>query len=179
MGMFDNITCEYPLPGDAPADVKAWTFQTKDTPAQMLEHYRITADGKLQHRDVRYEDRSDSTKEGIERLVGMLTPIYGDWIDENDFVGKLSFYGSNVVASGPATYTKDGEDSIWVEYEAVIVDGQLIRIKEIEYKTEPAWKSEGFLENMESVRDKTWWDAKRQEFEAYQASEIERRKNNG
>lgn len=178
MGMFDNITCEYPLPGPAPVEVKAWVFQTKDTPTQFLEHYRITAEGKLQHRDVRYEDRSDPTKEGIEGLLGCLTRVYGEWVDEANFVGRLNFYGSNVVASGPGVYTKNGEDAIWVEYEAVIVDGQLIRIKEVEYRVEPALKSDTIHDrpdfDTQEARDK-WWADEKAKFEAYQASEIAKR----
>jgi hypothetical protein len=30
MGMFDNIRCEYPLPGNPPANAAELDFQTKD-----------------------------------------------------------------------------------------------------------------------------------------------------
>lgn len=43
MGMFDHIRCAYPLPEHAPVD----GYQTKDTDAQLLRAYTITADGRL------------------------------------------------------------------------------------------------------------------------------------
>jgi len=44
MGMFDDITCEYALPGEPkPKDI---IFQTKDFDC-LLDHYMITKDGRL------------------------------------------------------------------------------------------------------------------------------------
>jgi hypothetical protein len=48
MGMFDNLTCEYPLPAEPNPDDNS--FQTKDFECQ-LEHYTITADGRLLRKD--------------------------------------------------------------------------------------------------------------------------------
>jgi hypothetical protein len=50
MGMFDEIRCEYPLPGDAPADAADLDFQTKDLDC-LLEKYTITKDGVLQGKE--------------------------------------------------------------------------------------------------------------------------------
>lgn len=44
MGMFDNLTCEYPLPAEPKPHEKS--FQTKDFDCQ-LDHYTITDDGRL------------------------------------------------------------------------------------------------------------------------------------
>lgn len=73
MGMFDDIVCEYPLPAGAPRT----GYQTKDTPAQMLDTYTITADGRL-------------LDEG--------------GVAQEDFHGDLEFYYSNVSGSGPNGY---------------------------------------------------------------------------
>src|SRR5688572_22847297 len=113
MGMFDYVKCSYPLPGDPPAFVKAtWPheFQTKDMPNPMLDHYEITAEGRLflESRDVNFD-------------------------------GALNFYSGNAVASGPwGPYTKTGEDAEWVEYCARFAQGTLVRIEERERSREPA-----------------------------------------
>jgi hypothetical protein len=44
MGMFDEVLCEYPLPQGVPMDA---TYQSKDTPAQNLDTYRIRPDFDL------------------------------------------------------------------------------------------------------------------------------------
>jgi len=44
MGMYDDLTCEYALPGEPkPTDIN---FQTKDFDC-LLDHYMITKDGRL------------------------------------------------------------------------------------------------------------------------------------
>ena len=48
MGMFDNLTCEFPLPAEPKPDENY--FQTKDFECQ-LHHYTITADGRLLRND--------------------------------------------------------------------------------------------------------------------------------
>lgn len=44
MGMFDEITCDYPLPDGFTGRL---VYQTKDTDRQQLDMYTITADGFL------------------------------------------------------------------------------------------------------------------------------------
>src|SRR6266700_5125141 len=110
MGMFDYIRCEHPLPGNAPT--WAQEFQTKDL-ACCMNQYVITADGQLK----------GGPGEGVA-----------------DFTGTVHFYTSNVVASGPGPYTRDGEDAQWVDYSAVFANGKLSEIKEIENRTERAAK---------------------------------------
>jgi hypothetical protein len=107
MGMFDSIRCEYPLPGDPPADAAELEFQTKDLDC-LLETFTITKDGLLQGKE--------------------------------HFTGSINFYTSNVVASGPGTYTRNGEDAQHLEYLAVFIDGKVSKITEIENRKEPALK---------------------------------------
>ncbi len=78
MGLFDDLKCEYPLPGTNPekADIQ---FQTKDLSCEMRQ-YTITSDGRLVE---------NSGRE-----------------DHNSITATLNFYWSNVVASGPGTYTE-------------------------------------------------------------------------
>ncbi len=55
MGMFDYVKCEYPLPENTPEWARESVFQTKETNAQFMETYIITAQGRLIHKSVRYE----------------------------------------------------------------------------------------------------------------------------
>lgn len=112
MGMFDYIRCDYPLPGNHPPNVADIDFQTKDTHAQYLEHYQISAQGQLLH-------------EGVAE----------------DFTGEIVFYHSNVVAYGPETYTRDGEDAIWLEYRAIFIRGKVTHIQLVCYESKPAQKA--------------------------------------
>ena len=93
MGLFDWIRCDYPLPGEPlPQSVlDGGGLQTKDLDCGLLQ-YVITKDGVL--------NRALNDDE---------TPL-------TDFTGTVNFYGSNIVAYGPGTYTRDGEDAVSVEY---------------------------------------------------------------
>ena len=60
MGMFDYIEVECELPCKVTNLEKA-EWQTKDTPAQYLDKYFLTADGRFEHMeyDTRFEDNED------------------------------------------------------------------------------------------------------------------------
>ena len=88
MGMFDYLKCKYPLPGAGDNDRE---YQTRDTPAQMIDHYEIRADGSLWHLDYDIDDRSDPNAQGIARLVGMLGRVNERW-EPVPFTGEIRFY---------------------------------------------------------------------------------------
>ena len=46
MGVYDIVACKYPLPWDGAEEME---FQSKETPAQYLNHYEIREDGTLWH----------------------------------------------------------------------------------------------------------------------------------
>ncbi len=94
MGMFDYVIPECALPDTGAAEVRQW--QTKDFDWPFMHKYRITADGRLMHERVHYEDRGD-------RSAG--------W-DDTNFHGVLNFYGFT-----------DGRE--WYEYNATFTHGQL------------------------------------------------------
>lgn len=130
MGMFDDVKCKYPLPIDG---ANALEFQSKDTPAQALDHYEIREDGSLWHQDYDIEDRSDPTKDGLMGLRGMLTPVNKRWAPVSDFRGELRFYtfwDSKFINSG---------DAGWIEFSALFNDGKLVDIRLIENR--PASKA--------------------------------------
>lgn len=88
MGTFDYIQCDYPLPEQfADNDI-----QTKDTPAQWLDTYRISEDGTLWHQAYDTEDRGDKSTTGLERFFGAMTPINKRWERER-MTGEIVFYG--------------------------------------------------------------------------------------
>jgi hypothetical protein len=55
MGLFDSVRCHYPLPDLDDQDLE---YQSKTTPAQSLDRYVITPDGRLLHEayDTRLEE---------------------------------------------------------------------------------------------------------------------------
>jgi hypothetical protein len=88
MGMFDYLKCKYPLPNAGDNDLE---YQTKDTPAQFLDHYEIRTDGTLWHLDYDIEDRSDPNAEGLARWAGRLSHVNERW-EPVPFTGEIRFY---------------------------------------------------------------------------------------
>ena len=76
MGMYDDIDCEYPLPLPQYQDNG---FQTKCTPHQLLDNYKISKDGVLLHESYDIEDQSGPDAEGIEALVGCMARVNKRW----------------------------------------------------------------------------------------------------
>lgn len=119
MGLFDHIECLYPLPLSE-ADlvrVQGMEFQTKDTPSQFMDMYRIAADGTLWYEEHDIEDRSDPTAEGVGRIIGMMTKVNKRWVQVTDYTGEIYFYGGDCAG-------KPGEIS-WVEFSCYFINGQL------------------------------------------------------
>ena len=114
MGLYDNIKCDYPLPGNP--QVKEW--QTKDTPAQYIDTYVITADGQLQHEDYDIEDKSDPNAVGWRRAMGCMARVNRRLVDVLDFRGAIEFYG-------------DDANGLWWEFSALFDNGKLINIRTI------------------------------------------------
>jgi hypothetical protein len=105
MGMFDNI--EY----------KGRQYQTKDTPLQTLDNYKIEQDQTSGHwylwheeYDAEWVDRDDGF------LGGTLHQSNHRWVCCNDFDGEIRFY-----------YYRSDEDQ--EEYRALFMDGQMLKIK--------------------------------------------------
>ena len=96
MGMFDSLRCLYPLPV---AGANTRDYQTKDTPCQSLNKYEITANGVLRHKEIDYEDNSES----------------GDWVGHPDLTGEICFYDLD-----------DGGG--WIEFSSYFVNGVLSQV---------------------------------------------------
>jgi hypothetical protein len=102
MGMFDNIKYE----GNE--------YQTKDTPAQLLDYYEIRADGTLWHQEydlviIPDEDALLKQRWNYENKR---------WEFCEDFIGEIRFYRA-----------LDSDN--WEEYSAYFKDGKLREINQI------------------------------------------------
>lgn len=115
MGLYDEIKCYYPLPVEGANNL---SFQTKDTDAQYIDNYEIREDGTLWHEVYDIEDRSDKTKEGVERFLGCMTCVNKRW-EHDVYTGEICFY-TNIGKNG------------WIEFSAHFVDGKLREINLIE-----------------------------------------------
>jgi len=108
MGLFDDLICEYPLPGNPPKTAK---YQTKSLECHLYE-YLIRSDGTLWVKKYYYEDRSDPKATGYERWVGRATRVNERWEQVTPpFRGEVFFYG----ASG--------------DYSALFDDGKILNVK--------------------------------------------------
>ena len=101
MGMFDNLYFD------------GREYQTKDTPAQMLDNYKIE-NGQLWHENYECEWVKDESRFG----GGYIKQFNQRWELCSDFDGVIRFYRD------------DGGK--WIEYKTVFIDGKLVKIKQIE-----------------------------------------------
>jgi hypothetical protein len=105
MGMFDWV------------EFKGHKFQTKDTPRQMLDEYRIDSLGQL------WEQQYDSKWAESDGLFGgHINQINQRWVECAEFSGCMRFYRENKEAGG---WSADA----WIEYEAEFKNGQMIDLK--------------------------------------------------
>jgi hypothetical protein len=101
MGMFDYVRVECPIEGVPNPAAIDW--QTKDFDWPFMEQYKITADGRLLHEIVHYEDRSDKALGiGPEPFAGCMTSVHEGWKDL-DYHGELGFHGFVNGHTGPLT----------------------------------------------------------------------------
>jgi len=110
MGMFDNLYYE----GEE--------YQTKDTPNQALDKYKIETDQESGHQYLWVEEYDSEWHKDSEALFGGYLKQFNErWVRCDDFEGLIRFY-------------KQTEDKKWKEYNALFMDGKILRIKEVEEK---------------------------------------------
>ena len=135
MGMFDQITCDYPLPDSA---VQHKLFQTKSLNC-LMDRYTITADGRLILHKVRYEAVPEEERpfygdprweeNALLQLTGSLKSVpVGDV--EIPYHGYIRFY----------TSLGKGEAREAFEYLAKFTDGRLQSLERVpEDYPDPPW----------------------------------------
>lgn len=115
MGMFDHLTCKYPLPVSGANDLD---YQTKDTPSQVLDNYEIREDGALWFRDytVRVEDDPKSP-------VGITVHRENEVWKPVILTGEIRFYT-----------TLQSDHTGWIEWSGYFERGILVRLNLIEHR---------------------------------------------
>jgi hypothetical protein len=104
MGMFDNI--EY----------RGRQYQTKDTPAQILDNYKIEQDQDSGHWYLWHEEYDAEWVDGDGFLGGEIRQSNHRWLRCADFDGEIRFY-----------YYRSDEDQ--EEYRALFMDGRMLKIR--------------------------------------------------
>jgi len=104
MGMFDNL--EY----------RGRQYQTKDTPLQTLDNYKIEQDQTSGHWYLWHEEYDSEWVDGDGFLGGTIVQSNERWVRCDDFDGELRFY-----------YYRSDEDQ--EEYRALFMDGQMLKIR--------------------------------------------------
>jgi len=114
MGMFDHV------------QYKDEEYQTKDTPAQLLDNYKIEqnpADGSWY---LCHEEYDTDWVDDEDRFAGGYMKQYNHrWVACADFDGNLRFYNNDR------------------EYRALFMDGQMLKIREVFDEPLTNWYREG------------------------------------
>lgn len=153
MGMFDYLRCEYPLDFLGPitgglefsSTLQSKIYQTKSTPAQMLDNYVIRADGSLWYENYDVEDKSEIGEwmaahpnagpdelpqelrdKGWTAYAGCITRINPRWEQVTDFTGEIEFHDT----------WSDTPPIGWVSFSTYFVNGQLKEIHLKEFRKE-------------------------------------------
>lgn len=109
--MFDYVKLNHPMFGED----RGHEGQTKEFDLPYMESYEINEAGRLLKTEVRYEDQSDPTKEGLERFVGLTTPVPTGEITDMNWHGWFWVWGSG--------------DFRW---RCKFTDGQLVSVEKVE-----------------------------------------------
>jgi hypothetical protein len=104
MGMFDNI------------QYRGRQYQTKDTPLQTLDNYKIEQDQTSGHWRLWHEEYDSEWIDADDGFLGgSIRQSNERWVCCDDFDGVIRFY-----------YYRSEEDQ--EEYEALFMDGQMLKI---------------------------------------------------
>lgn len=106
MGMFDQLTCRYPLTVDG---ANARCYQTKDLECRM-DNYEIREDGTLWH-----EDYDAGVEESPDASLGFWIHRDNKRWEQIKFTGEVRFYGM----------LRETEPYGWIEWSAYFADGML------------------------------------------------------
>jgi len=121
MGMFDNI--EY----------RGRQYQTKDTPLQTLDNYRIEQDQDSGHWYLWHEEYDTEWDNDEGLFGGSIRQFNQRWVACQDFDGVIRFY-----------YYRSEEDQ--EEYQALFMDGQMLKIKQTLGEPLTEWLNRGIEE---------------------------------
>ena len=96
-------------------------YQTKDTPAQLLDNYKIEQNPEDGHWYLWHEEYDTDWVDDADRLGGGYSKQSNHrWVACEDFDGVLRFYRSD----------KDNRE-LWIEFKTLFMDGRMIKIREV------------------------------------------------
>ena len=121
MGMFDNI--EY----------KGRQYQTKDTPLQTLDNYKIEQSQDSGHWYLWHEEYDSEWVDDEGLFGGTIVQSNERWVCCHDFDGLICFY-----------YYRSEEDH--EEYQALFMDGRMLKIKMTHGEPLTEWLVKGIEE---------------------------------
>jgi hypothetical protein len=105
MGMFDNLW------------YKGLQYQTKDTPLQTLDNYKIEQDQTSGHWYLWHEEYDSEWVDSEDGFLGgTIVQSNERWVRCDDFDGEIRFY-----------YYRSDEDQ--EEYKALFMDGRMLKIR--------------------------------------------------
>jgi hypothetical protein len=104
MGMFDYL------------HYRGREYQTKDTPTQMLDNYKIEQDQDSGHWYLWHEEYDAAWTENEGLFGGSLVRSNQRWVQCADFDGEIRFYH----------YRSEQDQE---EYRALFMDGQMLKIR--------------------------------------------------
>lgn len=92
-------------------------YQTKDTPAQLLDNYKIETDQDSGHVYLWHEEYdTEFTKDETSLLGVTMKQSNQHWVCCHDFDGAINFY-------------TNGKDDKWIEYHSLFMDGRLLKME--------------------------------------------------
>ena len=119
MGMFDNL--EY----------QGRQYQTKDTPLQTLDNYKIEQDQDSGHWYLWHEEYDSEWVDSADAFFGgTIVQSNERWVCCDEFDGLIRFY-----------YYRTEEDQ--EEYQALFMDGRMIKIKQTHGEPLTEWLVKG------------------------------------
>lgn len=127
MGMFDQLFYQ------------GKEYQTKDTPAQGLDNYKIEQNLDDGHWYLWYEEYDSEWIEDATRFGGgYLQQSNQRWQLCQDFDGVIRFYREALESR-----QESWKHNAWIEYKALFMDGKMIKIQEIFNEPLTDWYKDG------------------------------------
>ena len=130
MGMFDQLF------------YKDEEYQTKDTPAQLLDNYKIEQNQTDGHWYLWHEEYdAEWVADDAVLLGGYIKQSNQHWVCCHEFDGEIRFYRHALESQ-----QKSWEQNAWIEYKALFMDGRMLKIREVFDEPLTDWYKGGMKE---------------------------------
>jgi hypothetical protein len=133
MGMFDYVF------------YKELQYQSKDTPAQLLDNYKIEQDQTDNNWYLWYEEYDAEWVDGEGIFGGGLKKFNERWVRCDGFDGLIRFYREDAERGG---YKADA----WIEYKALFMNGQMIKLTQTDGEALTMWLKSGIVETIKETK---------------------------